>query len=209
MTRRGVTRCHYGSPHDITRIALRHVSATGRRGAVIETRPISRIDDADFSWSLLTSDWSDVHSADSPESKWAAFLAVFTSLLNRVAPRRRVRLPPPGAPRITDATRDLLARRRTLLGSGHSRADCKEVNQQCRAAIRRDHAAYFTDQLQEAGPARMWAVLRPIIGTGRRTAATPPACTPDALNENTCVSARLRWPACRRRRQRYRCSARA
>ena len=100
------------------------------------------------------------------------------------APRRRVRLPPPGAPRITDETRDLLARRRALLGPGLSRLDYKEVNRQCRAAIRRDQAAYFTDQLREAGPAKMWAVLRPIIGSGRGTAAAPPpVCTPDALNE--------------------------
>ena len=183
VTRRGVTKCHYGTPHDFTRIALRHVSATVRRGAVTETRPISRIDDAEFNWSLLTSDWSDLHLADTPEGKWAAFLAVFTSLLDRAAPRRRVRLPPPGAPRITDETRDLLARRRALLGPGHSRADYKEVNRQCRAAIRRDHAAYFSDQLREAGPARMWTVLRPIIGSGKSASAAPPACTPDALNE--------------------------
>ena len=123
VTRRGVTRCHYGSPHDFTRIALRHVAATGRKGVVTETRSISRIHDTDLNWSLLTSDWSDVLQADSPDDKWAAFLAVFTSLLDRAAPRRRVRLPPPGAPRITDETRDLLARRRALLGPGLSRPD--------------------------------------------------------------------------------------
>ena len=64
-----------------------------------------------------------------------------------------------------------------------SRADYKDVNRQCRAAIRRDHAAYFTDHLREAGPAKMWAVRRPIIGSGRGIAAAPPpAFTPDALN---------------------------
>ncbi|XP_043200922.1 uncharacterized protein LOC122369881 [Amphibalanus amphitrite] len=183
VTRRGVTRCHYGSPHDFTRIVLRHVSAAGRRRAVTEARPISRIDDAEFNWLLSTSDWSDLHRAASPDGKWAAFLGTFTSLLDRVAPRRRVRLPPPGAPRITDATRDLLARRRALLGPGQNRADYRDVNRLCRAAIRRDHAAYYTDQLREAGPTRMWSVLRPVIGSGKGTAAAPPACTPDALNE--------------------------
>lgn len=88
-------------------------------------------------------------------------------------------LPPPGAPRTTDATRALLARRRALLGP---RAEYTVVNRQCRAAIRRDHAAYYADQLREAGPARMWTVLRPVIGAGKSATAAAPACTPEALN---------------------------
>lgn len=83
------------------------------------------------------------------------------------------------APRTTDATRALLARRRALLGP---RAEYTVVNRQCRAAIRRDHAAYYADQLREAGPARMWTVLRPVIGAGKSATAAAPACTPEALN---------------------------
>ena len=56
------------------------------------------------------------------------------------------------------------------------------VNRRCRAAIRRDHAAYYADQLREAGPARMWTVLRPVIGAGKSATAAAPACTPEALN---------------------------
>ena len=183
VVRRGVTRCHYGTPHDFTRIALRQVGTIGRRRASVECRPMSRIDDASFNWSLSISDWSGVYRADSPDTKWAAFLAVFIPLLDSVAPIRRVKLPPPGAPRITDATRELLARRRTLLRSTVcSRTEYKAVNRQCRAAIRRDHAAYFADQLREAGPSKMWSVLRPVIGAKKSIAAAIPACTPDALN---------------------------
>ena len=183
VVRRGVTRCHYGTPHDFTRIALRQVGTMGRRGATVECRAMSRIDDADFNWSLSMSDWSGVYRADCPDVKWAAFLAVFAPLLDSVAPLRRVRLPPPGAPRVTDATRELLARRRALLSpSAAGRAEYKVVNRQCRAAIRRDHAAYFADRLREAGPSQMWAVLRPVVGAGKSVAAVMPACTPDALN---------------------------
>ena len=118
VTRSGVTRCHYGTPHDFTRIALRHAAATRRKGRVAEIRPLSRIDDNDFNWSLSASDWSDMHQATSPDTKWEAFLSVFSPLLDGAAPVRRVRLPPPGAPRITDETRQLMVRRRALRSPG-------------------------------------------------------------------------------------------
>ena len=181
VTRKGVTRCHYGTPHDFTRIVLRHVTPTRRRGAVVETRSFSRINDASFNWTLSASDWSGVYLAESPEDKWMAFLAVFTPLLDSAAPCRRVRLPPPEAPHVTDGTRALLAQRRRLLATRHCRADYKQLNRQCQAAVRRDQAAYFADKLREAGPSKMWSVLRPIIGSGKETTAAP-ACTPDALN---------------------------
>ena len=147
IVRRGVTRCHYGTPHDFTRIVLRQVGTISRRGATVERRPLSRIDDAAFNLTLSMSDWSSVYRADSPDTKWAAFLAVFAPLLDSAAPRQRVRLPPPSAPRITDATRELLARRRALLSpAAGSRAEYKAVNRQCRAAIRHDHANYYADQ---------------------------------------------------------------
>ena len=183
MVRRGVTHCPYGTPHDFTRIALRQIGSIGLRGATVECRPLKQINDAEFNQSLSASDWSGVYLADSPGTKCAAFLAVFTPLLDSAAPLRRVRLPPPGAPRVAPATRELLARRRALLGAGaSSRAEYKEVNRQCRAALRHDHASYFAEQLQDAGPSRMWTVLRPVVGTAKNNITVTPACTPDTLN---------------------------
>ena len=46
----------------------------------------------------------------------------------------------------------------------------------------RDQAEYYADQLREAGPSKMWTVLRPVIGAKRSDSSAAPNCTADALN---------------------------
>ena len=146
-------------------------------------RCLGRIDTDQFNASLCQTDWNSVWTSGSTEAAWEAFIRVFLSALDAVAPIRRVRVSPPGAPPLTAATRDLLASRRRALTdtSAAGRDRYKVINRQCRAAIRGDTAAHLERECTRAGPSRMWRVLRPIIGDNKGTREDVQV-TPDALN---------------------------
>ena len=55
----------------------------------------------------------------------------------------------------------------------------KEINRQYRAAIRSDTVAYFESECRKAGPAKMWRVLKPLIGDSKG-AHDIPRVTPNA-----------------------------
>ena len=184
LVRAGVTRCHYGGPHDITRLMIR--SGRSNRdgsGTTVQKRCLGRIDVDEFNVALYHTDWNEVWTSGSTGAAWETFTRVFLSALDTVAPVRRVRVTPPGAPPLTASTRDLLAGRRRALAdtSAAGRELYKDINRQCRAAIRRDTAAHLERECVRAGPSRMWRVLRPIIGDnkGHRELVQ---VTPDALN---------------------------
>ena len=48
MIRAGVTRCHYGTPHDYTRVALQCTGRTKLTGPVVQRRRLGRIDTESF-----------------------------------------------------------------------------------------------------------------------------------------------------------------
>ena len=179
VTRAGVTRCHYGTPHDITRLALRVNGIKKRSGTVTQRRCFARVDKADFNQQLLNADWTPVYRSAGPELKWSAFVQTFKPLLDAVAPVRRVLVRPPGAPPASENTRHLLARRRTALSAGH-RQEYKELNRQSRAAIRTDCRRHLQHQLAKGGPSSMWRVLRPMIGSSKNSAPIS-GITADAL----------------------------
>ena len=184
VIRSGVTHCHYGGPHDITRMMIRqgHDSRAGSV-ATVDKRCIGRIDVDQFNSDLYRTDWNEVWTCVTTTDSWDAFCRLFLSALDTVAPVRRVRVAPPGAPPLTAATRDLLASRRRALTdtSAAGRERYKELNRRCRAAIRSDTAAHLRGECRRAGPARMWRVLRPIIGDSKG-AREPVQVTPEALN---------------------------
>ena len=161
---------------------MRRTNPAGKHRPVIETRRLGQINQAEFNMDLANTDWSAVYTADDPTNKWTTFAEVFTSILDAVAPVRRVRAPPPAAPPVTDRTRQLLHRRRAALAAGHpARADYKELNRQCRAAIRRDYREDLTQRINEAGQRRVWHVLRPVIGS-KKGASVVPNVSPNDLN---------------------------
>ena len=95
-----------------------------------------------------------------------------------------MRLRPRGAPPLTDDTRQLLADRRQALQPGKQRDRYKELNRQCRAAVRRDQAAHLQRELAKAGPGNVWRVLRPIIGSKKEAAVVGmiTCCSPDSTH---------------------------
>ena len=137
VTRAGVTRCHYGTPHDYTRLALRLTDGRVGEGLVSWRRSLARVDTGCFNRQLLNADWSSVYTSAGPERKWSSFIETFKQLLDDVAPERRVVHRSTGAPPMSDNTRHLLALRRTALSAGHHQ-DYKELNRLSRAAIRAD-----------------------------------------------------------------------
>ncbi|KAF0295997.1 putative RNA-directed DNA polymerase from transposon X-element [Amphibalanus amphitrite] len=181
VTRAGVTRCHYGGPHDITRLALRVTGIKRPTGTVSQRRCLARVDKTDFDQQLLNADWTPVYRSAGPELKWSAFVQTFKPLLDAVAPVRRVLVRPPGAPPASENTRHLLARRRTALSAGH-RQEYKKLNRQSRAAIRADCRRHLQEQLTNRGPSSMWRVLRPTIGSNKSSSPIS-GITADALND--------------------------
>ena len=181
VTRAGVTRCQYGTPHDFTRLVLRCGGAGRPSRPTVQRRCLQKVDSEQFNLQLSEADWSPVLLRERPADKWEEFRTIFLSQLDGVAPVTRVRLSPPGAPPLTADTRQLLAERRQALQAGGQRDRYKELNRQCRGAIRRDQTAHYQRELDKAGPGSVWRVLRPIIGSKKETAV--PSATPDALND--------------------------
>ena len=178
-----VTRCHYGGPHDFTRALVRYGPRTKVKPPTTETRLINRVDSTDFNITLADTDWGSVFAANGPTAKWDHFTRIFTTLLDTVAPLRRVRRHAASIVRVTESTRALLAERRAALAAGQPERDnYKAINRRCRAAVRRDSREHLQQRLTGAGPSRVYRVLAPIIGS-KKAANTVPSVTPDAIND--------------------------
>ena len=180
VARAGVTRCHYGTPHDFSRVALRLTNFKRRAGPVTQRRSLARIDTDQFNSNLLNADWTAVYSSIGPERKWLAFLQVFQPLLDSVAPVRRVSRRLPGAPPASQRTCHLLELRRTALCAGR-RDEYKDLNRQARSSNRADYRRDLQQQLARGEPSSMWRVLRPVIGSKKDSSIM--SITAEALND--------------------------
>ena len=183
VCRAGVTRCHYGTPHDFTRMILRFEGrVTKSSRPFVESRCISKVDSAMFSEQLLHTDWSSVFVSDSPHLCWLAFQQVFLSQLDTVAPLRRIRVRPRAtAYPITHETRQMLQRRRAAL-TANDRAEYKRLNRLSRAAIRGDCRELYGREIARGDRGGLWRVLRPVIGHKKQQSQAI-NITPDVLND--------------------------
>ena len=180
VQRAGVTRCHYGSPHDFTRIVLRPSrQPKGGAGPVSHRRNLARVDNDAFNQRLFYADWTPIIGHQTTTEKWHVFLHIFLPMLDDVAPVRRVHLRHIRGPPVTADTKQLIGRRQTALRN--KLPDYKDVNRLCRAAIRKDCRAHFHRELAQAKPHSLWRVLRPLIGAKAKQSSIP-NITPDALN---------------------------
>ena len=91
VSRSGVTRCHYGSPHDFSRVILAYPPAetAAARQKYLYLRPTNRIDQTAFNEQLFSADWTDVFNSEETSQKWLCFRRAFLFQLNLVAPLRR------------------------------------------------------------------------------------------------------------------------
>ena len=135
VLRSGVNHYHY-SPHNLSR-AIVSVTKTRPKGSAVITRCLGKLDFEGFNRSLYACDWSAVFTERQTSQKWHNFTSIFTSMLDTVAPERRVRVRNPAAPPVSEQTRELMAARRAALAGG-DRVRYKALNRETSAAIRRD-----------------------------------------------------------------------
>ena len=182
LRRVGITRCHYGGPHDFTRVILaRESSAPPPRQSNVYRRAISRIDNDVFSQQLSDTDWTRVYCSVSPDQKWLSFKQIFLAQLDTVAPLKRTRVRTRTSQPLTYETQQLLQRRRAAL-TANDRAEYKRINRLSRAAIRSDCRALYQREIERGDRGSLWRVLQPIIGRKKQQCQTPNV-TPDALND--------------------------
>ena len=126
VRRAGVTRCHYGGPHDITRVLITRASSVNTLGSNVYRRAISRVDLPAFNQQLYETDWTPTFYSPTTAGKWDRFRQLLTAQLDTVAPLRRVRERQGAAAPLTPETRQLMERRRAALGAG-DRAEYKRL----------------------------------------------------------------------------------
>ena len=126
-------------------------------------------------------DWSPVFASDSPEEQWDYVLTMTRPIIDTLAPEKRVKVRNPVAPPVTDATKQLMAQRRTALRDGH-RDSYKQLNRQVQSAIRRDTREELDRRMRQAGPSGMWRSVQPIVAP-KRAARSTPSADADAMNK--------------------------
>ncbi|KAF0298721.1 DNA-directed RNA polymerase I subunit RPA43 [Amphibalanus amphitrite] len=84
-----------------------------------------------------------------PERKWYEFKRIFLAALDRIAPLRRSRLRTNRGPPTSAGTARLLKQRRAALDGG-DRDLYREINRQCRAAVRKDSREYYQREIDKA-----------------------------------------------------------
>ena len=181
VRRTGVTRCHYGGPHDYTRVLIENDNQLATTNSNVYRRALSKIDVPGFNERLSGVDWTPVIYSGTTDRKWQSFVQIMTRQLDEVAPLRRVRerqhVPPP-----LSAETQLLHRRRRAALSAGDRPEYKRLNRLCRAAVRRESRERYEGELARGDRGGLWRVLRPVLGSKREQREVP-RMTPDALND--------------------------
>ncbi|KAF0300638.1 hypothetical protein FJT64_026887 [Amphibalanus amphitrite] len=82
-----------------------------------------------------------------------------------------------------EGAKSVFKRRRAAL-AGSDRAEYKEANRLCRAAIRRDCRAWYEREIRENSRGGLWRVLRPVIGRKQQQCDIP-RITPNAWRHHS------------------------
>ena len=87
-----------------------------------------------------------------------------------------------GAIPLSSDTRALLTSRQAAL-SRRDRDIYKQINRECRVAIRLDTRKHYERQVKQNGRNKFWQILRPLVGSKKNVKSHPINVTPDALND--------------------------
>ena len=142
VIRKSGTRVCDVSPHKYVVAALcipRHRA----KPTVVNCRPLKRVNVTELHASLHRADWQAVYREGRCSDQWERFLAIFIPILDRYAPMKRVSIRNPDAPHVSEATRDLMCRRRAARearrdGDSGSAEEYRSLNRAVKSAIRRD-----------------------------------------------------------------------
>ena len=125
-------------------------------------------------------DWSPVFESAVPEAQWDYFISVTIAIIDSLTPAKRFRVRNPTAPPVTEATKELMTRRRAALSDG-DRPLYKELNRRVRSAIRHDTSEELRRRIQTSGRSSMWRTVRPVISAKQPSRPTP-AADADTMN---------------------------
>ena len=181
VIRSGVLYCHY-SPHNISRVLV-CIAKCKPKSVVVTARCLSKVDFDEFNRLLSEKDWSRVLMSPVTADKWLNFNRLFISVLDSVAPVRRVRLRNPDAPPVSARTRELMADRRAALTAG-DRDRYKELNRLTTSAIRNDCRAAIHQRITQSNRSNMWRCLKSVVGSSRSSTVPAPRVHPDDLNRH-------------------------
>ena len=181
VIRSGVIHCHY-SPHNISRVFI-SISKCRVKPVVVMSRCLSKVDFTDFNCLLYAGDWSPVFRSPLTSDKWLHFNDMFISMLDSVAPVRRVRLRNPAAPPVSEGTRELMAGRRAALAAG-DRGRYKALNRLTTSAIRNDCRNDIHRRIVESNRSNMWRCLKSVVGGSQSSSVAVPLVHPDVLNHH-------------------------
>ena len=124
-----------------------------------------------------------VFSSVSVVDKWDAFLSLFLPILNRHAPVTKMTIRNPTAPPVSEATKELMTRRRKALkDKGRRSIIYRELNRFVRAAIRKDTRNNIQSRINEQGPASVWRNIRSVIQSKKGGQRVVPDTSVDDLN---------------------------
>ena len=185
IVRKSGTRECDNSPHKYVVAAL-CIPRNRVKPTVVNSRPLKRVNIEELHASLYRADWQAVYREGRCSDQWERFLSIFTPILDRFAPMRRIRIRNPGAPHVSEATRDLMCQRRAARvarrGDGDSGEEYRSLNRAVRSAIRRDVRESTGRRIIDQGPTSVYRNIRQIIGSNKGTSVTPEVGA-DALNE--------------------------
>ena len=181
VRRAGVTHCHYGGPHDYTRVLIENDRRpVNNDSSHVYRRALSTVDVTAFNERLSCVDWTPVIYSETTDHKWKLFAQIMNEQLDEVAPLRRVRQKQLTSPPVSAETQQLLRDRRVALSAG-DRGQYKELNRRCRAAVRRECRERYARDIARGDRGGLWKVLRPVIGSKKQRCEVL-NITPDALN---------------------------
>ena len=186
VIRKSGTRVCDVSPHKYVVAALcipRHRA----KPTVVNCRPLKRVNVTELHASLHRADWQAVYREGRCSDQWERFLAIFIPILDRYAPMKRVSIRNPDAPHVSEATRDLMCRRRAARearrdGDSGSAEEYRSLNRAVKSAIRRDVREDLGQRIVDQGPNSIYRNVRQVIGSSKGARVTP-AVSADALNE--------------------------
>ncbi|KAF0311721.1 hypothetical protein FJT64_017564 [Amphibalanus amphitrite] len=172
VVRSGSLHCDF-SPHRWSRVL---VTVPDYRPARCSStaRCWRKLDVAEAGRLLQCVDWSPVFESTAPEAQWDYFVKAALPIIDNLAPAKRFKARNPTAPPVTEATKELMARRRAALRSG-DRPLYKELNRRVRAAIRRDTSEEIHRRILASGRSSMWRSIRPVISAKQPTRPAPGA----------------------------------
>jgi len=149
----------------------------------ISSRRLHRMNVLGFQDTLRVTDWSAVFSCTDVSGQWSAFCSNLQPILDFYAPMQRIKIRNPSAPPVSEATRDLMTQRRTVLAQQGRTPEFVLLNKRVRSAIRTDVKNDISRRIAEMGPTTIFRNVRQVIAGKKGTNVITPESTPDELNE--------------------------